>query len=203
MVGAESNFDEDAPGQAYVIYGGPAGFSLPQIAGTAGANTLTGSSQSERLIGGGGDDILTGNGGADVYLGGSGGDTIFIGTGSFFRIDGGTGEDSLLTNGNLDFTLIDDAAMKSIEAIDVTGNGAQALVFSASDVLAIEASNNNPLGSGLYNVLFLAGDAADTLHLTGGLVDTGTDFNFGPLSFDLYAVNGHVVLAVQSEFALV
>ncbi|PWR25783.1 hypothetical protein DKG74_02165 [Zavarzinia aquatilis] len=203
IVGAKNGDDGGGTvGETYVIYGGPAGFSLAQVAGaTDGDDTLTGTAAAERLIGGRGNDTLVGGGGADVFVGGAGNDTIDVGTGNFFRIDGGLGDDTLLTTGNLDFTLIDDVAIKGIETIDITGNGAQALVLDRSDVLAFEADNRDVLGTTHDGVLILAGDATDSVTLTG-LTAAGS-VSFGGGDWNLYAVGSVVVLAVDSDITLV
>ncbi|RJF90026.1 hypothetical protein D3874_15600 [Oleomonas cavernae] len=211
IVGAPDGDDgaEDA-GEGYVIFGGPAGFDLPQIVGDGGANSLSGTTASERFIGGGGDDILgdsaiggdTLTGGADVFLGGAGNDFIDIGIGSFFRVDGGTGSDTLKTLADLDLTQLDDVMIKGIEVIEMTNNGgARTLTMDALDVLGFEASNQNVLGTTNDNVLIVRGESDDTLALTGFGAATST-VSFGGIDYDLYEIDGKVVLAVDTEFTV-
>ncbi|PWR26039.1 hypothetical protein DKG74_01865 [Zavarzinia aquatilis] len=203
IVGASLGDDGgNAAGEAYVIFGGPAGFDLAQVAGSSdGDDTLTGTAASERLIGGRGNDTLVGNGGADVFVGGQGDDLIDIGAGSFFRVDGGTGSDTLATTASLDFTELDDVMIQGIEIIDITGNGGQTLTFDATDVLAFGAVNTDVLGTTHDNVLTIAGDAADSVTLSG--LATAGSISFGGNDWDLYAVGGTVVLAIDSDINLV
>ncbi|RJF88871.1 hypothetical protein D3874_19380 [Oleomonas cavernae] len=202
IVGAHGGDDGgiDA-GEAYVLFGGPAGFTLPQVAGTSGNDALTGSAVAERLIGGLGNDLLIGGGGADVFVGAAGDDIVDIGAGDFFRIDGGTGSDTLKVSGDLDFTAIGGSAIIGIEGIDSTGNGAQALTLDIDAVLAIGATNRDVLGTTADNVLILRGDAADSLDLTGFGTAAST-IAFGGVDYDLYQIAGRTVLAVGTDFIL-
>lgn len=203
IVGADGGDDGgNGVGESYVIYGGPAGFTLTQVAGsTAGNDTLTGTAADERLIGGQGNDTLIGGGGADVFVGGAGDDVIDVGSGNFFRVNGGLGDDTLITTGSLDFTMLENMMIKGIETIDVTGNGAQALVLDKGDILAFEADNRDVLGTVHDGVLMLAGDAADSVTLTG-LTAAGS-VSFGGGDWNLYAVGSVVVLAVDSDIMVV
>lgn len=203
VVGAYTGDDGGAnAGEGYVIFGGPAGFDRVHLAGaTDGDDTLVGTGAEERLIGGRGNDTLVGNGGADVFVGGAGDDIIDIGNGSFFRVDGGEGNDTLVTTGSFDFPTISDVMIRGIETIDITGGGVQSMNFNTTDVLAMGASNRNVLGTTHDNVLMIEGDLGDSVGLIG-LAAAG-QANSGGTAWNLYALNGLVVLAVDSDILVV
>ncbi|WP_079206297.1 Ig-like domain-containing protein [Microcystis aeruginosa FBCC-A68] len=88
---------------------GPSGGSIVIGSGTAGADSITGSTGNDNLSGldgadtingGDGNDIISGGNGYDIIRGGTGNDTI-SGIGGFDLIYGGSGNDSLTgNNGN-------------------------------------------------------------------------------------------------------
>ncbi|MCW0181814.1 MAG: hypothetical protein OJI70_08580 [Zavarzinia sp.] len=201
IVGAPNGDDAGSEaGEAYVIFGGPEGFTLGQVAGDDTDNILTGTSAAERLVGGRGNDTLVGGGGADVFLGGSGDDIIDVGSGNLFRVYGGTGNDTLKIAASFD--LADLASfVHDVEVIDLTGGGAQTVVANAVDILAMGAANRDALGDSLDNVLVIEGDASDLLGLAnlGGAVTT---IGFGGVDYDLYAFNGRIVLAVDTDIQI-
>lgn len=198
IVGAPNGDDggSDA-GEAYVIFGGPEGFTLAQIAGDDTDNSLNGTSAAESLIGGRGNDTLVGGGGADVFLGGAGDDIIDVGSGNLFRVYGGTGSDTLKFSANFD---LGDLAgfVHDVEVFDITGNGAQTLFANVVDILALGATNRDVLGTSFDNVLVIEGDVDDWLGLgdLGGVVNT---ISHGGETYDLYAINGQIALAVDAD----
>ena len=97
----------------------------------------------------------------------------------------------LITTTSLDFT-----------AIDVTGNGAQALEMDKLDVLAFEAADRNVRGTTNYDVLILKGSVADTPDLSGFGAPVST-VSFVADDYALCALDGNVVLAVDTDFVLV
>jgi Ca2+-binding RTX toxin-like protein len=179
------------------------------IAGSAGNDTLTGTSVSDRIDGGAGDDSLTGGGGSDIYQWGTGGgrDTIdntdaSVGTTDTLRIGG---EADVITAGQLVFahngndlivrlrgatdqvTILNHYAGAAIDAIEFappsTGSGQAGEVWTAAD---IEAHVTNELSDNpdLYNGT-AGNDAADGL----GGNDTlnglgGDDVLFGGAGMD-------------------
>jgi Ca2+-binding RTX toxin-like protein len=157
--------------------------------GTAGADTLNGTSGNNQLVAGDGNDTLTGNGGADVLYGGRGNDTIVVnadnvaklslsGTSqAIARIDGGNGIDTLQLDGAgilLDLSTISGPALQNIEKIDLTGSGDNTLKLRLTDMLqGFDDSNvfNSSNTSGLTatvtrNQLMVYGNTGDKVELT-------------------------------------
>ena len=99
---ASGNFKSDA-GESYVIFGGDF-LGGVVFAGTAGADTLTGTAAAETFVGGQGNDTLIGNGGADAFQGGAGDDTIVVGSALPLDLNGGSGVDTVTIDalGNVD-----------------------------------------------------------------------------------------------------
>ncbi|MFG6413489.1 VCBS domain-containing protein [Roseateles sp. DC23W] len=140
---------------------------------TGGALTATrGAALADTLIGNAGNDTLTGDGGRDVLLGGAGNDLLQVTGNAFFRIDGGTGIDTLRLNGNgaVDFTAIANTRVENIEIIQL-GNGDQAVTLSGLDVLAMTGDTNTAVDNSAYqkgHVLVIDSDGGtDSLTLTG------------------------------------
>ncbi|RJF88872.1 hypothetical protein D3874_19385 [Oleomonas cavernae] len=169
IVGARCG-DDGGPnaGEAYVVFGGPAGFNLPQLAGTEGDDILTGSALAERLVGGRGDDTLIGGGGADVFNGGAGDDVIDVGSVSFARIDGGTGHDTLLLGGSLNLTTLGDSLITGIDQVTLAGGA----------VLTLDPGEIRALGD--HGTLVVAGSgsllAAGTWEEAGTVAMGGEQF---------------------------
>jgi hypothetical protein len=135
---------------------------------------------ADRLIGNAGDDTLVGNGGADVLLGGAGDDLLQVGfvdndrgaMTDFFKIDGGTGIDTLefTAAGTMDFTRLRNDLVENVEIFKL-GAGNQALTLNHLDVLSITGETNTAIDNPSYqkgHVLVIDGSAGDTLNLEGG-----------------------------------
>lgn len=119
-------------GRAYVVFGGDFSLSIA-FRGTAGNDTATGTPDKagESMVGGNGNDVLIGGGGSDVLYGGAGDDEIHVGDANFFAIDGGTGSDVLVLDG--DGMNPDLGVIRSIENIDLSGRGDHDLIIDTRD----------------------------------------------------------------------
>ncbi|MFC3230920.1 hypothetical protein ACFOGJ_26985, partial [Marinibaculum pumilum] len=109
--------------------------------GGDGDDTMTAGSQNDTLYGNDGDDVLDAGGGYNAVYGGDGDDTLYVTDGrstlqgnddddSFIvrggdtiddNLDGGSGRDTLFSDG--DITFDGNARLSSIEAIEIDGGG--------------------------------------------------------------------------------
>jgi Ca2+-binding RTX toxin-like protein len=89
------------------------GAVVVNLVGTAGNDTLSGTSGNDGILGGAGNDTINGNGGNDAICpgsgndtanGGSGNDTFFLKDGLPDTADGGTGTDTATIDPGLDTT---------------------------------------------------------------------------------------------------
>jgi hypothetical protein len=220
--------------QLKVFYGGAfltsdSNQSVQTILGTGG-ETLTGNATAipsnpfgaDRLIGNAGNDTLVGNGGADVLLGGAGNDLLQLGEGGtdalaigkFFKIDGGTGVDTLEFTAaakiNFTDTPITDYTSKSQSAVENVeifhlGAGTQMIALNQFDVLSITGDTNTAVKNTDYqkgHVLVIGTDGAtsDAVRLTGGgWADTGVDTEvtgYAGQSFSVYQNGSNNIYAV-------
>jgi Ca2+-binding RTX toxin-like protein/acid phosphatase family membrane protein YuiD len=161
-----------AAGTSYIVYGGDY-LSEASFIGTAAADALVGSASDEILIGAQGDDTLTGGGGQDTLIGGEGNDTIVLADADFFRIDGGTGIDTLLiTNGNL---------LNLVDTLDADGDG-NVLEPSAA-ALRIENIERIVFDDNSYSFVMPAGSSSiaelDGSSLSAGHVLTVNASSYG------------------------
>ena len=164
-------------GISYVIYGrdfsagGDVIYGSGMISGTRGANNIVGSK---------GADTIATMGGADSVNAGAGDDMIRVTGTEFFRVDGGSGYDSLIFGGaGLNMELSDLWRVEDIEAIDLTGG-------SGDNHLAVTEISYLSSLVGLREdgkiKLVIEGDAGDSIEISGRwlastVVDNGTNYN--------------------------
>ncbi|MDD3592642.1 MAG: type I secretion C-terminal target domain-containing protein [Sulfurovum sp.] len=153
------------------------------INGGDGNDLIRGGAGNDILNGGDGNDILIDGNGADTFIGGAGDDWIVISdTTSFVSIDGGTGTDTLFLSGSgmtLDLSGISGVTITSIEKIDLTGTGDNALILSYSDLLALSESSD---------ILYVTGNSGDTVTLSEETL-IGTDTVDG-ITYNTYDIGG-------------
>ncbi len=158
-------------GAGYVGYGGNYG-GYDRLGSSAGPDTIEGTPAAETLVGGVGDDTLISGGGADVIAGGAGDDVIVLVDVTFRRLDGGGGFDTIGLDGDgfsLDLGNFFDLAITDIEAVDLTGDGDNALFLDAHELLVISSSSNT------LRVIGEAGDQVVADLVGAGFVDQGSD----------------------------
>ena len=107
------------------------------VTGGAGNDTISGGSRNDSISGGDGQDTINGGEGRDTISGGEGTDTIV----------GGSGDDTI----NLSETSSSPDFVRYIRTADFGETGDTITGFDASDVLQINRSLFNELGSGTYS----------------------------------------------------
>jgi hypothetical protein len=203
-------------GDSYLT--GDSNMSVQRVLGTAG-ETLTANATvtpanptaADRLIGNAGNDSLVGNGGGDVLLGGAGHDLLQVTDTSFFKIDGGTGIDTLefttaIGTDSTPFNLsgLRNGAIENIEVLRL-GQGNQSISLNPFDVLSMTGSANTAIDDPAFqkgNTLVIqstSSNSSDKVALTGGgWADTNVNVSVGGQgSFSVYqhsTNNIHVVI---------
>ncbi|MEM9731884.1 MAG: choice-of-anchor C family protein [Pseudomonadota bacterium] len=179
LIGAPgNNGTTPGDGAAYLVYGGDFDGRQFQL-GTAGNDTITGTSNADTIIGGDGGDLLFGEGGADNLDGGRGNDVLYSDDIAFERMDGGAGSDGLTftDGGNIDLTAVSNDAIVSIETLSITTPGATSLRLGVDDVFAMSDTGSPGIISGLSglspiaaltNSVSIFGNMGDTIFLENG-----------------------------------
>lgn len=178
-------------GRSYVIFGGNFSGALTHL-GDDADDVLVGGPGIDVIVAGAGADEIHGEGGSDILYAGAGDDLIGIRSGQLFRLRGGSGYDTLVFEDGgvqLDLGVITDAAIRDVEAIDITGTGDNVLSLGLRDLRAMV---------GPSHTLRVIGDASDTLEvdLSGsGFVDEGVAAGVHTWS------NGVLTLEVEEPLA--
>ncbi|MEV9529767.1 vWA domain-containing protein, partial [Aliarcobacter butzleri] len=154
----------------------------------------------------GGDDIISGGAGRDIIYGQGGDDTIITDLNTNngkedgdIIIDGGTGYDTLILEGdnNIDFSLLKDASITNIEAIDLTQGNHKLQNLTLDDVLKI---------SGEDNTIKISGDEFDSVTFKNTVGDDGKENAWSKIEgtgadkgYDIYMNSGDPTVQVKVE----
>ena len=197
---------------------GDSNIAVQTIAGTGGelltanaTSTPDNINAADRLIGNAGNDTLVGNGGWDILMGGAGNDLMKVADSTFFKVDGGTGVDTLeFTSGvAMDFTNIRNDLVENVEIFKL-GTGNQTLTLNHLDVLSITGDANTAIQNTNYqkgHVLVVEGsgtnNTGDVVNLTGGgWTATGDSVNvtgYSGHSFSVYQHGGDNLYVAISD----
>ena len=177
--------DGYASGEAFVVNGGDYSDSYSAV-GTTGDNVILGDFNANRIAGQQGNDVIYGLGGADILRGGAGNDTIGISDLNFTLIDGGTGIDTLKFVGNgihLDMTGYAGASLRSLEKIDLTGDGNNSITLNYIEtVYLMERQLSSAYGTNV--TLTIDGNAGDAVTLEGPWAMVGSDATYTTYALD-------------------
>jgi Ca2+-binding RTX toxin-like protein len=162
------------------------------LLGGTGNDSIDGAGGNDSISGGSGNDTLIAGGGVDTMDGGAGNDQLRVSTTTFFRLDGGTGVDSLEMTAamTVDFRTLSDDVVRSIEVLKL-GAGNQVITLSDADVLNMTGESNLAVDVAGYqtgHVLVIDSTAGtDSVQLTSGWTDTGDNTTVdGTGSFSMY-----------------
>jgi Ca2+-binding RTX toxin-like protein len=149
--------------------------NIENLRGSAFADTLTGTSGQNTLWGGDGNDTLYGGANSDNLYGENGDDTLDAGRGSTDKVNGGTGNDTVLL-----------ASYGFAVTVSLAATGAQTVSASNIDTLTL-TDVENLVGTSFGDTL-TGNDVANTLNgmdgndtLSGGL---GDDILIGGIGSD-------------------
>ncbi|NQW01590.1 MAG: tandem-95 repeat protein, partial [Rhodospirillales bacterium] len=143
------DIDRNGSAQTFIVattFAALAGINTA-LAGTIGADTLTGNTGNDLLFGGDGDDTLIGGGGNNFFNGGAGDDILTGGVGNdvFFASEG---TDTITTGGGLD-RLVLDPFVSFESAVYNSGTGVLTVTFEDEQAtvhtVIISGHDSNPL----------------------------------------------------------
>ncbi len=170
-------------GEAYVLFGGPAGLTTETLAG---------------------DDVLSDDDDDGVVIAGPGDDVLNIDSfteADLLRFDGGSGTDTLSLTGtglSLDLSTLPDTRLISIERIDLSGNGDNSLTLTRLDLLNLSEVRTE--GRAELRVDGNAGDRVTVPTDDGGWV-RGDDQTIEGNTYTVFN-NGNARLLVNAEVSL-
>ena len=188
----------DNAGEAYVLFGGPAGLSTEAAAvlGTD-ANDLA----------------LNADGAATVVLAGAGDDVLNIdgfGPDDLLRFDGGTGTDTLRLSGgdlSLDLSTLAGTRLSSIEHIDLSGSGPgmnnNSLTLTRQDLLNLsEVRTRGTDGTEASRAeLRVDGNAGDRVNVIGDWMRADATQDIGTTTYNVFD-NGNARLLVNTAVSV-
>ncbi|MEM8686294.1 MAG: tandem-95 repeat protein [Pseudomonadota bacterium] len=189
-------------------------FSAETISASAEPVSKTGTTGNDLLLGGFQDDTIDGEGGQDILLGFSGNDILEVSDATFHKVDGGSGQDTLVLDGtDLDLTSFNLSKLASIERIDLKDANADTLTLDFNAVMGLSETVNTELNTileGFFGVgnapahsLVVDGGASDTVELVDDASGFWTELT-GPAfaGYDIYAfesAGGAVLAAVAID----
>ncbi len=171
--GAAGSGGENGAGTVRVVFGRDYGHALA-FKGTPVDDHYTGTAAAESIVGGRGNDTLGGGGGADVIYGGAGNDTIQVGDGSFRRVNGGLGDDTLVLGPNVASLTITGADRRRIQEIETIELHGQTLTVSKLGMVAISNTAHRLTLNGSGTVALAT---SDHWRKTGTFVANGVTYN--------------------------
>jgi hypothetical protein len=129
------------PPSRYVMFGGDDTRSITLL-GTPDSDSLKGTPVNDVIISLAGNDIVQGKGGMDAINAGPGDDQVYVDDDQFRRLDGGSGEDTLILQGqrnqNWDFSKLASAGrIRGFESIDSKDYGANLITLNAAAARAM------------------------------------------------------------------
>lgn len=159
--------------------------------GDGGDNTLTGGGGNDVFSAGDGNDTIVSNGGDDLMHGGDGDDLFIVRDTSFGRVDGGNGFDLITFDGageSFDLTALRGDQFSSIEALDLTGSGDNALLLDSR--IAFAATSGINAETGTSHSLIIEGDAGDSVNFQDSWNNTGS-VTIGDNGYSVYQSVSH------------
>jgi hypothetical protein len=191
-------------GETYIIYGGNFTKSAGYI-GDSSDEIIVGNEVNGAIIGGAGNDDITATGQSTIY-GGSGNDRITAddGNGLPYRVDGGTGVDTLAIDNfgaSIDLAGGLRGHLADIEIIDMSGSRSNILSLDSTLLAALSGNNGTAFSA---NTMLIRGDAEDLVTLTDqGWSMTGTISDpYGQIGALSVWQNGAVTALIEADVAV-
>ena len=160
------------------------------IIGGAGNDSLVGGTAADSITGDAGDDTIAGGGGNDKLFGGDGNDQITDSVGGSVSIDGGAGNDTVVTTDTLltsGDTLVGGAGTDTLSTNTSISSGTTAARISGFEILSFSATGQTQNMANFVNNTFTqVNNMAAALTLTNvgsGVTTLGLDVNGGTTSF--------------------